>query len=204
MIKRFTPIITLVTACWVVFGINNLLWHGRLNQYGIIPHQLGSLTGILWAPFLHGSFKHLLANTLPLLFLGGTICARSKTEFGLLAVAGTLLTGGLTWLFARNASHIGASGLIFCFFGYIASLALFRRTFGALVLSLLCVLLYGGIVKGIVPTSTRISWESHLAGLASGIFLAWLASKLNPRHETTEPKPSELAEPIDLQTSNKP
>src|SRR5229473_657171 len=107
MLKRFTPIITLVAVCWLVFVINNLLWHGHLDQYGVIPRHLASLPGIIWAPFLHGSFKHLVANTLPLLILGGIICTRSKAEFGLIAVAGTLLTGGLTWIFARNASHIG-------------------------------------------------------------------------------------------------
>jgi len=194
MLKRFTPIITLVALCWFVFVVNNLLWHGHLSQYGIIPRRLGSLPGIIWAPFLHGSFTHLVANTLPLLILGGIICARSKPEFGMIVVAGTLLTGGLTWLFARNASHIGASGLIFCFFGYIASLAYFRRTFGALLLSGVCVLFYGGMLRGILPTSTPISWESHIAGLVSGIALAWLASKLNPPHQEKEIKPVELPE----------
>src|ERR1043166_2717406 len=183
MLKRLTPIITLVVLCWLVFAVNNLLLHGHFDQYGIIPRHFGSLPGIIWAPFLHGSFKHLVANTLPLLILGGILCARSKVEFGSIAVAGTLLTGGLTWIFARNASHIGASGLIFCFFGYIASLAYFRRTFGTLILSALCVFVYGGMLKGIVPTATPISWESHLAGLVSGVALAWLSSKLNPQTE---------------------
>jgi membrane associated rhomboid family serine protease len=90
------------------------------------------------------------------------------------------LSGGLTWIFARNATHIGASGLTFCFFGYLASLAYFRRTFGTLILSAVCVLAYGGMLKGILPTSTPVSWEGHIAGLVSGIVLAWLVPKLNP------------------------
>jgi membrane associated rhomboid family serine protease len=189
MFKRFTPIMTLVALCWLVFVVNNLLWHGHLNQYGIIPRHIGSLPGILWAPFLHASFEHLAANTLPLLILGAIICARNGSEFAMITVAGTLLAGGLTWLFARNASHIGASGLIFCLFGYLASLAYFQRTFGTLILSVVCLLAYGGILKGILPTSSAISWESHVAGLAAGIVLAWIASKLNPPHKTLEIKP---------------
>jgi membrane associated rhomboid family serine protease len=196
MIKRFSPIITLVALCWLVFVVNNLLWHGALNQYGVIPRHIGSLPGIIWAPFLHGSLKHLAANTVPLLIFGGVICARSKGEFGMVTVVGVVLTGGLTWLFARNASHIGASGLVFCFFGYIASLAWFRRTFGTLLLSAVCLLLYGGMLKGIVPTSTPISWESHVAGLVSGILLAWLNSKVNPP-EDDEIKPGKLAQPVE-------
>ncbi|MGO8674911.1 MAG: rhomboid family intramembrane serine protease [Limisphaerales bacterium] len=180
MIRRFTPILTLVALCWLVFVVNNLLWNGRFNQYGITPRHLGSLPGILWAPLLHGSFRHLAANTVPLLILGGIICARSKAEFAAVAIAGTLLSGGLTWLLARNACHIGASGLVFCFFGYLASLAFFRRTFGTLVVSALCILGYGGMLRGVLPGSSAVSWEGHIAGLLAGIALAWLASRLNP------------------------
>jgi membrane associated rhomboid family serine protease len=132
----------------------------------------------------------------PLLIFGGVICARSKAEFWMIAIAGILMTGALTWLFARTASHIGASGLIFCFFGYIASLAWFRRTFGTLLLSAVCVLLYGGMLKGIVPTSTPISWESHVAGLVSGVVLAWLTSKVNPS-EANQIKSAKLAQAIE-------
>ncbi|MGA2662492.1 MAG: rhomboid family intramembrane serine protease [Verrucomicrobiota bacterium] len=178
--KRFAPIIALVALCWLVFVANNLVLSGRLNQYGIEPRRLGGLPGIIWAPLLHGSFRHLAANTAPLLILGGIICGRSKSEFVIIAAAGTLLSGGLTWLFARNASHIGASGLIFCFFGYLASLACFRRTLGTLVLSAVCILGYGGMLKGILPASTAVSWEGHISGLVAGIALAWMASKLLP------------------------
>jgi membrane associated rhomboid family serine protease len=175
--KRFTPILVLVGLCWMMFLVNNIILRGSLNRFGIIPRHLASLPGILWAPFLHGSLNHLLANTIPLLILGGILCARSQPEFLTVAATGTLLGGGLTWLFARNACHIGASGLIFCFFGYLASLAYFRRTFGTLLLSGVCILFYGGMLRGIVPTSTPVSWEGHIAGLVAGVALAGMSSK---------------------------
>jgi membrane associated rhomboid family serine protease len=186
MFKRFTPIILLTALCWLVFVFNNLLLHGNLSQHGIIPRHLGGLAGIIWSPFLHASYKHLAANTLPLLILGGFVCARGKGEFVLVTVGGILLGGILTWLFARNACHIGASGLIFCYFGYVASLAWFNRTFGTLCLSVVCILGYGGMVKGILPTIAGISWEGHLAGLVAGVILGALMSK---------PKPSPVALP---------
>jgi membrane associated rhomboid family serine protease len=189
VIKRFIPILVLTAACWLVFLVNNLMWGGDFDQYGITPRQISSLPGILFAPFLHGSYQHLAANTLPLLILGGILCLRSRGEFVLVTVAGILLGGGLTWLFARNACHIGASELIFCYFGYLASLACFNRTFGTLCLSVVCILGYGGIVRGIVPTSTSISWESHLAGLVAGVALASLMAKL----KKTPSGPKDLA-----------
>jgi len=179
MLKRFTPIITLTAACWLVFVLNNLIWHGQLAQHGIIPRHLGSLTGIIWSPFLHASYRHLAANTVPLLVLGGILCVRGKGEFVAVTVGGILLGGILTWLFARNACHIGASGLIFCYFGYVASLAWFNRTFGTLCLSVVCFLAYGGMIKGILPTLAGVSWEGHLAGLVAGVVLGSLMSKPN-------------------------
>jgi membrane associated rhomboid family serine protease len=178
MIKRFTPIVALVSACWVVFAVNNLVWQGQLARYGIIPRQLDGLAGILWAPFLHASFQHLAANTVPLLVLGAILCARGKGEFPIVTAGGIVLTGGLTWLFARSADHIGASGLIFCYFGYLASLAWFNRTFGALCLSVVCVIGYGGMIRGILPTTPGVSWEGHLAGLVSGIALGAFMARL--------------------------
>ncbi len=175
-LMRFAPVLGLVAVFWLVFLINNLLLGGRLSSHGIVPRHPSSLTGVLWAPFLHESFGHLLANTLPFLILGGIVCARSSTQFGLVTVVGVLLGGGLTWVFARSASHIGASGLIFCYFGYLVSRAYFERSILTLLLSLACIIAYGGMLKGIMPTSTHVSWESHLTGLIAGGVAAWLSS----------------------------
>jgi membrane associated rhomboid family serine protease len=179
VLKRFTPILLLTALCWVVFLVNNLMLGGHFDQCGIKPRQISGLLGIIFAPFLHGSYQHLAANTLPLLVLGGILCARSQGEFVVVTVGGILLGGSLTWLFARNACHIGASGMIFCYFGYLASLAVFHRTFGTLCLSIVCILGYGGLVWGIVPTSAAISWESHFSGLVAGTVMAWFMAKLD-------------------------
>jgi membrane associated rhomboid family serine protease len=137
------------------------------------------LPGIIFAPFLHASNKHLVANSLPLLILGAVLCARSKGEFIAVSFCGILLGGGLTWLFARHAAHIGASGLVFCYFGYLSSLALFRRNIGTLVLSVICIVAYGGIVRGILPSSAAVSWEAHLAGLLTGIGAGWFMARVD-------------------------
>jgi membrane associated rhomboid family serine protease len=179
LLRRFTPIVAVTALCWLVFVVNNLIWNGHLDRYGIIPRHLSSLPGIIWSPFLHASFQHLAANTLPLLILGAIICARGGAEFALITIAGILLGGSLTWLIGRNACHIGASGLIFCYFGYLASLAYFNRNIPTLLLSLVCIVGYGGMLRGILPTSAAVSWEGHLAGLAAGIVLAWLTSKVH-------------------------
>lgn len=178
LLNRLSPALVLVGICWVVFVINNLALESRLNQYGIRPRHVGSLPGILFSPFLHGSMQHLAANTVPLAVLGIILCLRDRREFGVVTAAGILLSGGLTWLIGRNAYHIGASGMIFCYFGYLASLALFERKIGTLLLSIVCIVAYGGIVRGILPTSKAVSWEGHLAGFLAGITLAWFLSKV--------------------------
>lgn len=178
-LSRFTPILALVTICWAVFVVNNLVLHTQLNRYGIIPRQINSLPGILFAPFLHSSYKHLAANSLPLLILGAMVCARSKGEFIAVTICGIIFGGGLTWLFARHAAHVGASGLVFCYFGYLGSLALFKRNFATLCLSVICVVAYGGIIRGILPTSAAVSWEGHLAGLLTGITAAWFMTRVS-------------------------
>ncbi|HEY5912762.1 MAG TPA: rhomboid family intramembrane serine protease [Verrucomicrobiae bacterium] len=185
---RFLPAIALVALCWIVFLANNGLGGSRLTRYGIVPRDWHSLAGILWAPFLHASFEHLVANTVPLLVLGLILCARSRVEFKVITAAGVLLTGALTWLFARSGCHIGASGLIFCLFGYLASLAFFRRTVGALLISVACIIGYGGLLRGVLPSSSEaVSWEGHLAGLVSGIALGWMSAQFQRAEARSEP-----------------
>jgi len=170
--KKLYPVFALVGFCWLVYGVNNLICHNYFSQYGIIPRTKSGLPGIFCAPFLHASFPHLLANTIPLLVLGSIIAWRSTAAFVWITIGGTLLGGTLTWLAARNACHIGASGLIFCYFGYILAFAWFQRTVLNILLAVVCIFLYGGALWGLSPLQTGVSWEGHAAGLFAGVTLA--------------------------------
>jgi membrane associated rhomboid family serine protease len=181
--KRFTPILALVAVCWAVFLVNHVMLRGALTTHGVVPRHLASLPGILWSPFLHVSLAHLMANTLPLLILGGIICARSKAQFIGVTMTGILLGGLLVWLFARNADHVGASGLVFCYFGFTVARAWFDRTILDFGLALICMVGYGGILFGLLPVVPGVSWEAHLAGLLAGVVSARVISNAG-RKET--------------------
>lgn len=157
---------------WAVELINFLLgW--RLDAFGIRPRQLSSLPDILFAPFLHDGFAHLLANTVPFALFGFLTTRRRKADFYVVFAAGTLLGGLGTWLFGRDAVHLGASGVIFAFLGFLMGRGLFEQGFGAVVLSVVVTVLWGGMLWQITPfVGAGISWEGHLFGFLSGVWVA--------------------------------
>lgn len=170
--KKIYPVLGFVGLCWLVFLVNNVLLKGAFLPLGIVPRHVGGLWGIALAPLLHASLRHLLANTVPLLILGSVISFRSPGTFVSVTVAGTLLSGTLVWLLARPGCHIGASGLVFCYFGFVLGQAWFQRTFVNILLALVCGFIYGGLIWGLSPFQTGVSWEAHAAGLVAGILLA--------------------------------
>lgn len=143
-----------------------------LNQFGIIPRTATGLIGVIGAPFLHGSWGHLISNTLALVtFVPIFIAVEGKDALEkILSLA--VLTGLLTWGLARPANHIGASGVVFGLYGYLISLGFFNKKILQVALSLFLLSSYGYILFGIFPVQPGISWESHFFGLASGIVLA--------------------------------
>ncbi len=165
--------------CWLLLGlwlfnvINWLLLGRRLNRLGLYPSNITGLRGIIFAPFLHGNFNHLFFNTIPLFVLGMFILALGQNVFIAVSILIGLLEGGIVWLFARKYLHIGASGIISGYFGFILGLAYFYPTIISLVLAAIAVYYFGSIIAGIFPTSEPISWESHLAGLLSGLIVAY-------------------------------
>ena len=154
---------------WLVELTNLLLFHGQLERYGIRPRDVRALWGILWAPFLHHGLAHLVANTVPFLVLGALALLRSRREF-LFVTAASILVGGLgTWLFGRpDTVHIGASGLIFGYLGYLLFRGFWERSVSAIAVAVVAGLLYGGALWGVLPGQHGISWEGHLFGLAGG------------------------------------
>jgi membrane associated rhomboid family serine protease len=164
-------IAALVGSFWVIEAVDSVVLDDRLQGGGIHPRRLDGLDGILWAPFLHGGWDHLISNTVPFVILGLLVAGHGRRAW-LLATAAVALGGGLlTWLLARSGNHVGASGVIFGYIGFLLGAALIRRTLRALLLAGVAMLLYSGFWLGFVPRN-GISWEGHLFGAVAGFLAA--------------------------------
>lgn len=167
----------LVGVMWAI-EIVDIALGGALNSFGIRPHSLIGLRGILFAPLLHGSFAHLIANTIPFLILGWFVMLQETSDF-FIVTAITMLVGGLgTWLFgSANSVHIGASGVIFGYLGFLLARGYFQRNIPSIFLAIIVGFFYGGAIWGVLPTQVGISWEGHLFGFIGGILAARLFAK---------------------------
>jgi membrane associated rhomboid family serine protease len=171
-----------VSAVWAAYAAS-ILTDGALIAWGIVPRTFEGLRGIVFAPFLHATPEHLLANTLPLLVLGWLVLLRNARHFVPVTLCAMLGAGLFAWLFgAPNSVHIGASGVVFGYFGFLMLAGWFARSPGAIILSILVTVGWGGLVLGVVPGQPGISWQAHLGGFIGGILAArWLAPRRVPR-----------------------
>ncbi len=175
--NKFQPLILLVAAIWIIEVVNLMLGHG-LASWGILPRNVGGLVGIPLAPFIHGGFWHAVSNTVPLIVLGGLTLAAGPRRFWSTTVGVILLTGLLVWLIARGAYHVGASGLVFGYFGVLMGRALIERSLLSILIAIATLILYGGMLWGVLPVRSFVSFESHLFGLLAGIAVVWAENKL--------------------------
>jgi membrane associated rhomboid family serine protease len=168
---------SLVAVFWIITFINEIFLRGRLNSLGILPHNPIGLRGILFAPFLHGGFYHVAANTVPFIVLGWLVMLRNISDFYFVSFMAAFVGGLGTWLVGSPYSvHIGASGVIFGYFGYLLFRGYFERSFVAIAISLVIAVTYGSLIWGVLPTRSYISWEGHLFGFIGGIIAAKLLS----------------------------
>ena len=167
-----------VALIWFIEIIDWLTPWASMDGWGIRPRSLAGLVGILFAPFLHGSFGHVAANSLPFLLFGGLIMLRRPSHFWAATLFILCLGGFGTWLTGATYSvHIGASGLIFGYFGYLLLLGYFERSVPAILQSLLVGFFYGGLIWGVLPGQMGISWQGHLFGFLAGGVAAYLLSE---------------------------
>lgn len=190
---RFGLPLLLVVVMWLVEAAN-LVTHNALDAYGIRPRTEVGLWGIVFAPFLHASLAHLLANTLPFLMLGWLIAVRRLRDFLLVALLVMVVGGFAVWLLGRPMSdHIGASGVIFGFLGFLLARGFFERSVQALAVALITFALYGGALWGVLPAGPGISWEGHLFGALSGIAAGRVLAEESSRSEVSAPGDRQLA-----------
>jgi len=182
-----------VILIWLL-ELTDWLLGGSLDQFGILPRQLIGLRGIVAAPVLHGGFGHVAANTIPFIVLGWVVLLRGVRSFATVAIIAILIGGLGTWLIAPSASiHIGASGLIFGFLGYLIFRGYFDRSWQAIAWSILVLFLYGGMLLGLLPTSMPVSWQMHLFGFIGGGLAAYLLSK--SKEESLDQQTQQLKQP---------
>ncbi len=180
MRRRAATLGSFLALIWIVWLADNLIFRGALEQYGVVPRTLRGLLGILFAPFLHGSWSHIWGNTVGFLLLGGILILRNEEAFWAVSFLGALSAGLGAWLIGKSGTdHIGASGVIFAYFGYLIFAGIFERRFGSILLSLLVFFVWGGMLWSVLPSyvASTISWEEHLFGLAGGLLTARILSK---------------------------
>lgn len=162
----------LIGIMWLEEVVDFVL-QGALNQFGIVPRNLTGLRGIVFAPFLHANFTHLFANTLPFACLAWFVMLRRMRDFVMVSLLVMLIGGFGTWLSgASNSVHIGASGLIFGYLGFLLARGFFERSWIAVLLSVAVAFAYGGALWGVLPGQAGISWQGHLFGFVGGVLAA--------------------------------
>jgi len=165
-----------VVLIWCVALLNHISGYS-FNQFGILPRETVGLVGVVFWVLLHGDYVHAFMNSTPLLFLGFFVALRGPALFFKITFLVWFSAGAMVWIFGREAIHIGASGLVFGYFGFLLAVAIYERNLFDLAVASLTLFYYGGMFFGVLPLESFVSWESRLAGLISGIIAARMFGK---------------------------
>jgi membrane associated rhomboid family serine protease len=172
-IGKRVQIILAFLAMLVVVQVVNSFTGNSLVHHGLVPRTVSGLQGIVFAPFLHGSVRHLLSNLVPLAVMSWLVMSEGVERYLRVAVLIVVISGLLVWCFGRSSIHVGASGLIFGLWGYVLARAWYQRSIVSVLIALFVVVTYSSLVFGFIPVP-GVSFEGHIAGTIAGIFVAWL------------------------------
>lgn len=178
---QFRILCEIIVYTWSLGIVNLVLCGGALNGFGIRPRTPMGLLGILTSPFLHGSWQHLVANTIPFFILGWFVMLEGTNDFFIVTVLTPLFSGLGIWLFGRPyTNHIGGSDVIFGYIGFLLLRSYFEDDLLSVVLSVIVGFAYGRTLLGIFTSEYKVSWEGHLFGLIAGMFIARFLVVLKP------------------------
>ena len=141
-------------------------------RYGVFPQTSDGLKGILFSPFIHKDFTHLINNSYPILILGGMLFAIYRKIATQLFVWLFFIAGFWLWIIGRPSFHIGSSGFIYALASFLLVSGIIRKNPRLTAVSMLVIFLYGSMIWGLLPTKEPISWEGHLSGFIAGILVA--------------------------------
>ena len=172
VLRGFVLVAAMAAVMWVV-EIADQVADGRLDAYGIEPRDVDGLDGVVFAPFLHAGWDHLIGNTIPFLLLGFAIALGGVARVAAVTVIVALVGGLGTWLVApANTVHIGASGIVFGYAAYLVARGIYSRSVAQIGLGVIVLAVWGTtLLRGLVPED-GISWQGHLFGAIGGVLAA--------------------------------
>jgi len=169
---NFQVPIILVAMMFIVF-LAEILIPGDLAWLGIKPRSMSGLIGVVFSPFLHANIFHLISNALPILLMGAMLSGLNHSLFIHRTVLLIVASGLLTWLISSSGVVIGASGLVFSYWAYLIVNGVRSKKVKDIVMSVLTILIYGGLLISLFSYSPGISWAAHFSGAVAGAMLAW-------------------------------
>ena len=178
-VRKLRDAVVLMTAfvalIWILQVLNWADGYRLDADFGILPHDLGRLPDIFTAPFLHFNWQHIEGNTVPLFVLGVLAAYRGVKKFLLVTLIVAVASGLAVWLFQSGSElTVGASGLIFGYFGYVVIRGFFDRNLLDIGIGVVAGVLYWTILQVAIPGTPGISWIGHLGGLFGGVVAAWV------------------------------
>jgi membrane associated rhomboid family serine protease len=177
-------VLVLVAVMWVAEVVDAVVDH-RLDRYGIEPREVDGLDGVLFAPFLHVGFGHLIANTLPFAVMGAVIALEGPLRLIAVTAIVALVSGLGTWLVASEGTvHVGASGVVFGYSTYLIARGVFNRRLGEIGIGVAVVVLWGGVLLAGLEPREGISWQGHLFGAVGGVIAAAMMARPSERPAT--------------------
>lgn len=178
--KSFYTVSLFVILLWLIKAWQTY-YSIEIYQLGVKPQTLSGLIGVITGPLIHGSWEHVLSNSLPLVLLGGFLKYGYPRSHWLAIAIIWLLSGLGVWLFGRDSYHFGASGLTHGLFFYLFIAGILRRDKRSSVLLMIAFYMYGSMVMTILPREQGISFEYHLFGAMAGILSAILFRHWDPK-----------------------
>lgn len=173
-VRAFVVSVGFVAVLWVVEIADALTPRQSLDRYGIAPRSEDGLLGIALAPFLHGGFTHLEANSLPLLVLGFLVAVVSIARYVAVLAWSWVVSGLGVWLVAPSSSiTVGASGLVFGLLTYLLIAGFLERSAIRILVGVGVFFAYGGILLGVLPGTPGVSWQGHFFGAVGGVLAAY-------------------------------